>query len=327
MKRSILSKIALLTALLLMLAAGAAQAKVASYGEDFFYLDEANVLSEALEGEIFFSNQLLDRACGAQVVVAAIHTTGSMRIADYANELFSEWGIGDSQRDNGFLLLLAIDDENYYAVCGTALQSKFKASALTEYFDKYLESDFAAGSYDAGVKKFFEAVFARVADTYHANVTVQQGIAAYEQYVASENASSGGFGGYHPTRARREGSGISLRFILAIIVILYVWSRLRRRRGDRPASSGQGGSGLFKLYLLSRLFRGFGGGPGGGWQNVHTFRPPNQHHSSGGFGGFGNFGGFGGFGGFSGGSRRSGFGGARGGGGHTSGGGAGRGRH
>ena len=134
MKRNRWMRIALLTALLLALLAGAAQARVASYGEDFYYLDEANVLSEALEGEIYFSNRLLDKACGAQVVVAAIRTTGSMRIADYANEVFNKWEIGDSQRDNGFLLLLATDDENYYAVCGTALQPKFKSSALTEYF-------------------------------------------------------------------------------------------------------------------------------------------------------------------------------------------------
>ena len=173
---------ALVALLLSALLCAPALAKVVSPGEDFYYLDKANVLSEALEGEIYFSNKLLYDACGAQVVVVAVDTTGREAIDDYAYDLFNDWGIGDAAKNNGFLLLLAIDDDDYAAQCGGSLQPKFSAGTLKSYFDQYLEDDFAAKQYSSGVKKFFEAVFARIADTYNANVTVQQGIAAY-QYV------------------------------------------------------------------------------------------------------------------------------------------------
>ncbi len=324
-----LARIALATLLLLAVCSASALAKVVSAGEDFYYLDDANVLSEALEGEIYFSNRLLDRACGAQVVVVTVNSTGSEDIGDYANELFNRWGIGDSQRNNGFLLLLAVGDEDYYAVCGAGLQSKFTAGALKDTFDRYLEADFAAGDYESGVKKFFEATFARVADTYNANVTVQQGIAAYQNYIADEHAS-GSFGGYE--RPHEQGNSLfRLRYILAILVILFVWAKIRSgRRARRQSASWQGGpyyqaprrgNGLLDLFLLSRLFRAGSHRPNSFWQNTHTYRPSGGHRPSGGsfFGG--------GFGGGGGARRSGGFGGARGGGGRTFGGGAGRGRH
>ena len=61
---------------MLALACAPALAKVVSPDSDFYYLDKANVLSESLEGEIFFSNKLLYDACGAQIVVVTVPTTG-----------------------------------------------------------------------------------------------------------------------------------------------------------------------------------------------------------------------------------------------------------
>ena len=115
---------------LLALSCAPALAKTLSPGSDFYYLDNANVLSEALEGEIFFSNKLLYDACGAQIVVVTVDTTGREAIDDYAYDLFNQWGIGDVSKNNGFLLLLAIQDEDYYALPGSGLDSRFSAGTI-----------------------------------------------------------------------------------------------------------------------------------------------------------------------------------------------------
>jgi len=127
---------------LLALLCAPALAKVVSPGPDFYYLDNAGVLSEELEGEIFFANKLLYDACGAQIVVATVDSTGREAIDDYAYEMFNSWGIGDAAKDNGFLLLLAIEDDDYYARTGSGLDRRFSASTIKEYYDAYLESDF-----------------------------------------------------------------------------------------------------------------------------------------------------------------------------------------
>jgi len=350
--------------LILLLLSAAALADVVSPSDQFYYLDKANVLTEETEGEIFFSNQLLEKACGAQIVVVTVDSTQPYDIDDYCYDLFNKWGIGDAKKKNGFLILLAIDDENYYSVPGDNLQSKFTAGELNEYFDDYLEDDFAAGDYDGGVKKFFEAVFKRISDTYNARVTTAQGIAAYEKWARdpdrepmSAQGRGGGIGEETYARAQEEKSsnlfGSFLALFVMIVIFVLIVNSLRRRTytrtyGVRPS--------VFFVPSMRRTppppGRPFGPGMGpgpGGFRSGPGVPPPSSRPSSGGSGLFGSStrssssgsgrssggsfgfglgrssGGFG-FGRSSGGGSRS-FGSARGGGGSTRGGGAGRGRH
>ena len=251
---------ACLAELLLMgLACAPALAKVVAPGDDFYYLDDADVLSEATEGEIFFSNQLLEEACGAQIVVVTLKTTGSEAIDDYAYELINDWGVGDKAKQNGFVLLMAIDDEDCYAVCGTGLQSKLTSGVLKQYLEDYLREDFFAGRYDAGAKKFFEAIFAYVAEVYDADVTTDQGIAAYEAWVAEgepgELEAEPGGGSYDgPANRGREyepdtsDSGLG-SILLVLIVIFVVILILRSRRRRVTANYGGGRSRVVPIIF------------------------------------------------------------------------------
>ena len=337
-------RVAVAALMLLALLCAPALAKTVSPGDDFYYLDNADVLSEALEGEIFFSNKLLYDACGAQIVVVTVDSTGREAIDDYAYDLFNGWGIGDVSKNNGFLVLLAIDDDDYYALPGSGLDSRFSAGTIKSYYDKYLESDFAAKNYEAGVKKFFEAVFERIADTYGVEVTTEEGIAAYREYVA-QNEAAQGYGGYNGTR-RIDASGYeyydwdddsddakvglgAIIFVVLLIVLIVLLSkgrRARRRMGVMPPPPPPpriiGGLG----YQPTRtVYHGSGfrvspprsSGWGGG------FSSGSSHSSSrssfgGGSSSRSSFGGS---------SHSSGFGGGHSGGGGSRGGGAGRGRH
>lgn len=335
-------RVALVALVLLALSCAPALAKSLSPSSDFYYLDDANVLSEAMEGEIFFSNKLLYDACGAQIVVVTVDSTGKEAIDDYAYDLFNRWGIGDVSKNNGFLLLLAIGDEDYYALPGSGLDSRFSAGTIKSYYDKYLENDFAAGNYEAGVKKFFEAVFERIADTYNAEVTTADGVAAYQAYVA-QNAASEGYGGYNGARRidansydwdddsddERVGFG-AIIFVVLLIVFIVVLSkgrRARRRMGvmpPPPPTPFVGGVG----YRPTRTVyhgTGFRASPprSSGWSGGFSSGSSSSRSSSrSSFGGSSSSRSS-----FGGGSRSSGFGGGHSGGGGTRGGGAGRGRH
>jgi len=316
-----------------------ALAKTLSPGQDFYYLDNANVLSEALEGEIYFSNRLLYDACGGQIVVVTVDSTGREAIDDYAYDLFNNWGIGDAAKNNGFLLLLAIGDDDYYALPGYGLDSRFSAGTIKEYYDKYLESDFAAKKYEAGVKKFFEAVFERIADTYNADVTTAQGVADYKAYIA-QNATATDYGGYSGSRRTGAinddyrsygderssgiGAGMIVVFILIVVLVLAMSKGRRARRRTvvmpppPPPPVGIGYRPTRTVYHNSvgsapRRSSGWSSGGGG-----HSSFSSGSSRSS--FGSSSSRSSFGG-------GRSSGFGGGSGGGGGSRGGGAGRGRH
>ena len=322
--------LALALAILLALGCTSALAatRVVKPGDDFYYLDTADVLSEATEGEIYFSNVRLYEACGAQIVVAALDSIGSADIYDYASEMFDSWGIGSSKENNGLLLLMAVKEGQYYVLPGFGIEGIFSASVLKQMYDDYLQTDFAAGRYDAGARKFFEAAFEKIADYYNLNITPEDGIRDYRSFVSESNdvRSEGNYGAQ-----RSDGGGFisTLLLILVLLAIIGMLSRMRggafwfwrptffwpifgpRRRPPRPPRRGPG------------LWDGGPRGPMGGGFGGHGPRPPRGGSRGGGFGGASGGGGRS-FGGFSGGG---GFGGASGGGGRSFGGGAGNGRH
>lgn len=82
---------------------------------DFHYVwDGANVLSAQTEEHITRKNETLFRETGAQIAVVAVDFLDGKDIEDYTYDLFNTWGVGSTQRDNGFLLVMAIAEENYY---------------------------------------------------------------------------------------------------------------------------------------------------------------------------------------------------------------------
>ena len=328
MKR-ILACMAALALLVLTLCPTLAAAKVVEPGEDFYYLDAANVLSNETEGEIYFCNQLLYEQCGAEIVVVALDSIGGVDIYDYAVELCNSWEIGSPERNNGFLLLLAIEENEYYAITGSGLQGIFPSSVLKEMLEDNLQEDFYAKDYDAGVRSFFEAVFAKIADYYNLDLSVKDGVAAYDAFVAKDASASGrsSAGGANPSYggSPRDGGGGMFAWlgdlfgtIITIVVIVVLVSIIfggRRRRG---------GFFFFPIFGPGHHHHHYGPGPRPGPGPRRSAGPGPRPPRSGGFGGA-----RGGGGGFSGGAGRSGgFGGRRGGGGGGGfGGGAGSGRH
>ena len=334
MKRFMVCLLALLTA---MLPVSALAYSVVNPGEDFYYLDRANVLKESTEGEIYFANRLLEEACGAQIVVVTLPNIGGADIFDYAVDLAEEWGIGDAEEQNGFLLLMTIEDENYYAVSGRGLYGLLPSSTLSDMLDRYLEPDFARGNYDEGALKFFEAVFSRIADYYNLNISPRDGVNAYNDFLRT-GASSADYGGARGGGAHGgwDEGAYYLEYIIerliepivTILVLLLLIMLISRIRGGafwfwRPTFIWPFfGTIRGPRYHHHHHHHGPGPGPGPGPR-----RSPPRSGSFGGFSGGSGRSSFGGGRSSFGGVRSGGFGGGRGGGGRGFGGGAGRGRH
>ena len=344
--------------LVLLLCTGAAFAGgIPEPTKDFYYYDTADVLDYETEAVIFYNNAALAKACGAEIVVVAVPTTGREEIGNYATKLFNTWGIGDKKKDNGFLLLLAIDDDDYYMIKGNGANAIMTPGEVTDMLYDYLEADFAAKDYSAGVEKVFEQTFKTLTGYYGLNLAFQDEQSLIRSgKIEAETHENLGFGGADkevPVKKSTEGSGIMGWIFLIIIVIVIVAivksKRRTRRRGAvivPPAAPAAP-----TVVVAPRVNLSGGVRP----RAVRPARPaqprtvrPRQSSPLGGLGGLsGLFGGWSGSGsssssrssssssrssGWSSGSSRSsssssrssGFGGARGGGGHSSGSGGGR---
>lgn len=294
--------------------------------ENGYVADLAGVLESDTVERIVSKNQTLTDSTGAAIVVVTVDFLNGMDIGDYAADLFNDWGIGDAKANNGLLILLAIGEEDYYFLQGTGLQSALSASTLGEYADAYLEDDFAAGNYDAGVGKVFDAFYAWFED-YYAGQTGNQTGPAGTVYPDRPQAERGGSG--------VAGAAVVIGLLVALVILVLALETARRSiysrrafyspgvvyrpffigrprpprpyrppRPPRPPRSSGGGLGPTGFYDGGHR-SGFGGGSsrGGGFHRSSG----GGHRSSGSFGGgFRSGGGRSGFGG--GGSRGGGFG-------------------
>jgi len=224
--------------MILLLIAVPALASSLKPTDDFYVNDSANVLSDATEGHIVLNNDALYDACGAQIVIVTVNTTGSTKLESYAYRLFNDWGVGGS-KNNGFLLVMAIDDDDYWYEIGSGLDQYLTSGDVGELVDTYLEPYFADKDYDDGAKAFFDAMFAAVSRALKAGVSVDN--TAYQRYIAQNGGSTANTTAGTSTRGAggaasgRDGEGdgapfMGVLFLALIVVVIVLIVRSRRRR-------------------------------------------------------------------------------------------------
>ena len=295
----------------------AASASLPELPKDQCVVDEANVLSSSTEQTIIQLNNQLQANCkGATIGVLTVDYTGSCTTEEYALQAANAWGIGSSTGNNGVLILLVMEtqqyaDGDYYIATGdgfrnTTLESQASALAQT------MEDDFVRQDYDDAVTTCAQNVAQTIADIY--GVSLSDGNTNNGSYnePAYDDNSSGGLGDILLGFITILFTVVLLLIIVSVVVYTFSgplgglfwcfggpWHRgPRPPRGRRnPPPPPPGGP-----------YGGFGGpGPGGpGGRGPRSSPPPRRTPPrstpprSGGFGG-GSFGG-GSFGGMGGGS-------------------------
>ncbi len=192
---------------------------------DIYVGDYANVLNEETEQYIISQNQHLAQATGAQIVVITVDFLDGMDIEDYAYTIFNDWGIGDAEKNNGLLLLLAIGEENYWVMQGKGLEGVLSSGMLGDYLYEYLEPDFAIGDYDAGVYKVFNAFLGWFQDYYDFSSGSVNGITA--------NPGAGDYESNTSERYEEKDDGVSLLLIILVVVIIILLISINKRNKDQ----------------------------------------------------------------------------------------------
>jgi len=87
---------------------------------------------------------------GDQIVVATVPTVGELTIEDYANRLFRHWRLGEADRNNGVLLLVAQNERKVrievgYGLEGALTDALSKVIITTAVAPRFQRNDFAGG--------------------------------------------------------------------------------------------------------------------------------------------------------------------------------------
>jgi len=180
--------------------------------------EEVNALEHKLDA--------LDDSTSNQIAVVLVSSLNDQPIEDVAVNTFREWGIGDKKKNNGVLVLVAVNDHKMRIEVGYGLEGAIPDITANDIIDNDMKPAFRQNQFFAGLMKATDDIGKAAAGEYHEQSTHQK---------------------------PRKGGGGLLKFIMLIVFVIIIMSM----RGGR----GGGGGGLL---LLPLMFGGGGGGNWGG---------------------------------------------------------------
>jgi uncharacterized protein len=229
-------------------------------------VDEANLLSPAQEADLTSKSEALEAKTGRQFVVATVNSLEGHSIEDYGYKLGRTWAIGQKDKDDGVILLVAPNERKVRIETGYGA-TVFLTDAMSSIIIRNaILPRFKAMDMAGGIVEGADQIIKQMSLPPE---EAQKNVAAAEQ-----------------TQQRRQhsGAGVLPAFFWLMIIAFVLLSMARRASGRRYRRQRGGISPwviLWGLNELSRSSRRGGWGGGGGW-------------SGGGGGGFGGFSGGGG---------------------------------
>ncbi len=230
-------------------------------------VDQADVMSADSRAAVETKLKDLEDKSSIQLVVATVKTLQGGDVETYANELFRFWKLGEAQKNNGVLLLVAPAEHKVRIEVGYGLEGTLTDALSSVIISSTIIPRFKDGDFSGGIERGVDGI-----------ISVLSGDTADWQPkpdVRQEDASAD-FDKLFP-------------ILFFLLLIFICWYLIHHAGG--PGGGGTRRGGVGPLFIPSG---GSGWGSGGGFS------------SGGGFGGGGFGGGFSGGGGSSGGGGASG---------------------
>ena len=87
-------------------------------------VDSIGRVSAEVETQIISELTTFLQTGGPQIAVAVVDTTGNASIENYSSDLARSWGIGDNEKDNGVLMLIALKDRDLRIEIGSGVEGE-----------------------------------------------------------------------------------------------------------------------------------------------------------------------------------------------------------
>jgi uncharacterized protein len=236
--------------------------KVEQLSPQGYVNDFAGVVDADARQKLAALCQEVDDKAGAQIAVVTIHSLEGDTAQDFANRLFNKWGVGPKGKDRGVMILVAVDDHQYWTEVGYGLEPILPDGKVGGFGREMLPL-LRQNQYGPALLQMTSEVAAVIAQDR--GITLNQGVPA----PPPEQEAPTPFG---IPPALLNILVLLLFFggwrFLAYLLAMAGWSRYRRGRGYGggwwmgPMGGYGGGSGGGSWG--GGGFGGFGGGASGG---------------------------------------------------------------
>lgn len=206
-----------------------------SAAQGIYVQDYAHVLSEADKQKILRLGQELDNKTTAQIAVLTVDSLKGQPIEDFSLAVLRSWGIGNKEKNNGALLVIAVKDRQSRIEVGYGLEGILPDGLTGRIQDEAMIPYFKKGNYAAGIVDGYTLTASIVADSHNIKL---EGITPYQ-------------GG--SKQAAEDEYPVWMKLLMAAgIIILLIIDNLFL-------------GGIITQMLFFALLRGRGGGRGGGF--------------------------------------------------------------
>jgi len=188
-----------------------------------------------------------DDSTSNQIAVVIIPTTGDYDIAEFAFALGRKWGVGNREKNNGVVLLIAKNDRKVFVAPGYGLEGAIPDITANEIVDNIIVPNFRGNDFYRGIDEGTDALIKAAAGEFSAE----------------------------PGYANRGKKGKGIPRIAVIIFIIVLLMIIRGSGGGRGGSfmSRRGYRNLSRPNVFwfppigggGGFGKGFGGGGGGGF--------------------------------------------------------------
>lgn len=163
-----------------------------------------------------------------EFAIIAINTTGDYDIEDYALKIGRKWGIGKKDKNNGILILVALDDRKIDIEVGPGLEDRVTDGLAKRVIENDIKPAFKQKNYYEGLDKGTNSLIEMVAGRYKAD--------------------------------EKGGDGPGIGWIIFIIIIIIILVGVFGKGGG----GGIRGGGIGPIFWGGGGGGSWGGGGGGG---------------------------------------------------------------
>jgi len=213
-------------------------------------VDSTGRVSAEVETQINSELISFQQSGGPQIAVAVIDTTNNATLENYSIDLARSWGLGDKEKDNGVLLLIALEDRTLRIEVGSGVEGELTDVTAGGIVDSVMLPRLRANDVDGAVR---------------------DGARAVMQVWRGENIASEPIVPITPANETTPQQSIFSIILFFGLILLFVTLAVRGKRNGGgmfgPFAAGTIYGGGFGNHRggFGGGFGGFGGGGGGGF--------------------------------------------------------------
>jgi len=193
--------------------------------------DRADIISPEVELKLEQFLKDFDKSDSTQISVLTIPSLEGASLEEYSLQVLESWGLGQKDKDNGALLLVAKKERKIRIEVGYGLEGRLTDLLAGRIIDNEISPRFKQGDFDGGIVS---------------------GVVGIAQAVRGEYTGTG------KTKQKKKSSPLGFIFILFFLLPLF-----GRIGGHRSGRYRRGGIFLGGPFIGGGGFGGGGGGFGG----------------------------------------------------------------